>query len=80
MTWVVKNLKRKNEVKKKIDGVRTRLSRIVDLILDMPPSSPMQFLVRNYEHAVHTPLFGWGEDRGWIASHDPDELDYHSAG
>ena len=59
-------------------GVLTRLSRIVDLILDVPPSSPMVFLVRNYEHAIHTPLFGWGEDRGRIASRAPDEMDYPS--
>ena len=63
--WVVENLKRKNGVKKKIDG---GMSHIVDFILDMPPSSPMVFLVRSYEHAVHTPLLGWGEDRGRIAN------------
>ena len=41
-------------------GVQVRLSRIVDFILDMPPSSPMVSLVRSYVHAVHTPQFGWG--------------------
>ena len=61
-------------------GVQVRLSRIVDFILDMPPSSPMVFLVRNYEHAVHTPLLGWGEDRGRIANRAPDELDHRSTG
>ena len=61
-------------------GFRTRLIHIVDLILDMPPSLPMAFLVHNYEHAVHTLLFGWGEDRGRIASQAPGEMDYHSMG
>ena len=67
--WVVGNLKKKNEVKKKVDmRIQVRLSRIVDFILDMPPSSPMVSLVYSYVHAVHTPLFGWGEDRGRIAN------------
>ena len=61
-------------------GVRIRLSRIVDFILDMPPLLPMVFLVRSYEHVVHTPLLGWGEDRGRIASRAPDELGYHYVG
>ena len=60
--------------------VQVWLSHIVDFILDMPPSSPMVFLVRSYEHAVHMLLFGWGEDRGRIANRAPDKLDYHYVG
>ena len=33
-------------------------SRIVDIVLIMPPSFPMVFLVRNYVRVVHMPQFG----------------------
>lgn len=35
-------------------------SRIADIVLIMPPSFPMIFLVCNYVHMVHMPQFGRG--------------------
>ena len=61
-------------------GVQIRLSRIVDLILDMPPSLPMVFLVRSYVRAVHIPRLGGGFDRGRIANQVLDEPNCRSAG
>ena len=52
--------KKKKENKKGNVSVMIGSSRIVDIVLIMPPSFPMVFLVRNYVRVVHMPQSGRG--------------------
>ena len=60
--------------------VRIGPSCTVDLMFNLPPSLPMEFLTRSYARAVRMPLSGWGVDGGRIVNLDLDEPDCRSAG
>ena len=49
--------------------------RIAGIVLIVPPSFPMVFLVRSYVRVAHMPQFGRGCDGGRIANRAPNELD-----
>ena len=56
-------IREKGGKRKKIK-VRTRSSRIVDLVLSVPSSLPMVFLVHSYARTVRMPRLGGGFDGG----------------